>query len=230
MAMARMALDQIDALCADDYVWAFQKADLSDSEIRLLLTHFRSGHYQSTVRRLAMEMGYCSWRATNVQYGNLAKRIAGKLGIRRQTWLNVLVEFEKPLNGDLLLTLRAPVVSALNRLQSSGNLFADLDLPNPEQELLKARLTLQIYKIAKDCGLTQAQVAEILGIKRPHVSALMRNRAGNLSIYRLMEFLTELGQDVRITVKPTRKTHGEMSVVMRVDSNTQNCQNGHTDR
>jgi predicted XRE-type DNA-binding protein len=99
--------------------------------------------------------------------------------------------------------------------QGGGNVFADLGLPNPEQELLKARLTLQIYKIAKARDLTQAQVGEILGIKQPHVSTLMRNRAGNFSVGRLMEFLTALGQDVEITVKPTRKAHGEMSVVMR---------------
>ena len=97
----------------------------------------------------------------------------------------------------------------------SGNVFADLGLPNPEQELLKARLTLQIYKIIKARGLTQAQAGKVLGIKQPHVSALMRNRAGNFSVGRLIEFLTVLGQDVQITVKPTRKAQGEMSVVMR---------------
>jgi predicted XRE-type DNA-binding protein len=99
--------------------------------------------------------------------------------------------------------------------QGTGNVFADLGLPNPEQELLKARLTLQIYKIVKERGLTQAQVGEILGIKQPHVSTLMRNRAGNFSVGRLMEFLTALGQDVQITVRPTRKAQGEMSVVVR---------------
>jgi predicted XRE-type DNA-binding protein len=98
---------------------------------------------------------------------------------------------------------------------SSGNVFADLGLPNPEQELLKARLTLQIYRIVKERGLTQARAGEILGIKQPHVSALMRNRAGNFSVGRLMEFLTALGQDVQITVKPTRKARGEMAVVAR---------------
>jgi hypothetical protein len=45
-------------------------------------------------------------------------------------------------------------------------------------------------------------------------STLMRNRAGNFSVGRLMEFLTALGQNVRITVKPTRKARGEMAVVM----------------
>jgi predicted XRE-type DNA-binding protein len=99
-------------------------------------------------------------------------------------------------------------------LHSRSNVFADLGLPNPEQELLKARLTLQIYKIIKARGLTQAQAGEVLGIKQPHVSALMRNRAGNFSVGRLIEFLTALGQDVKITVKPTRKAQGEMSVVV----------------
>jgi predicted XRE-type DNA-binding protein len=99
--------------------------------------------------------------------------------------------------------------------KSSGNIFADLGLPNPEQELLKAQLTLQIYKIIKQRGLTQARAGAILGIKQPHVSALMRNRAGNFSVGRLIEFLTALGQDVQITVKPTRKGQGEMSLVMR---------------
>ena len=98
---------------------------------------------------------------------------------------------------------------------SSGNVFADLGLPNPERELLKARLTLQIYRIIKERGLTQAQAGEVLGIKQPHVSALMRNRAGNFSVGRLIEFLTALGQDVEITVKPTRKAQGTMAVVMR---------------
>jgi predicted XRE-type DNA-binding protein len=76
---------------------------------------------------------------------------------------------------------------------SSGNVFADLGLPNPEQELLKARLTLQIYKLITARGLTQAQAGKILGIKQPHVSTLMRNRAGNFSVGRLIEFLTALG-------------------------------------
>jgi len=81
---------------------------------------------------------------------------------------------------------------------SSGNVFADLGLPYPEQELLKAKLTLQIYRLIKEHGITQTEARKILGIKQPHVSALMRNRAGNFSVERLMEFLTALGRDVEI--------------------------------
>jgi predicted XRE-type DNA-binding protein len=93
--------------------------------------------------------------------------------------------------------------------------FADLGFANPEQELMKARLTLQIYHIIQQRGLTQTEAAKTLGIKQPHVSLLMRNRAGSFSVGRLMEFLTLLGQDVEITVRPTRKEHGEVSVMIR---------------
>jgi predicted XRE-type DNA-binding protein len=99
--------------------------------------------------------------------------------------------------------------------KGSGNIFADLGLPNPEQELLKAQLTLQIYRIVKERGLTQAEAGQVLGIKQPHVSALMRNRSGTFSVGRLIEFLTALGQDVEVKVKPARKAHGEMSVSTR---------------
>jgi predicted XRE-type DNA-binding protein len=97
--------------------------------------------------------------------------------------------------------------------EGSGNVFADLGLPNPEQELVKAQLTLQIYMILKDSGMTQVEIAKILGVQQPQVSLLMRNRAGNFSVGRLMEFLTALRRDVEITVRPTRKEHGALSVV-----------------
>jgi len=97
--------------------------------------------------------------------------------------------------------------------EGSGNVIADLGLPNAEQELLKAQLTLQIYTILKDSGMKQVKIAKILGVQQPQVSLLMRNRAGNFSVGRLMEFLTALRQDVEITVRPTRKEHGALSVI-----------------
>jgi predicted XRE-type DNA-binding protein len=103
--------------------------------------------------------------------------------------------------------------SAARVTESSGNIFADLGFPNAEQELLKVQLTLQIHSILKDSGLTQAEIAKILGVRQPQVSLLMRNRAGSFSVGRLMEFLTALRRDVEISVRPTRKEHGALSVV-----------------
>ena len=98
--------------------------------------------------------------------------------------------------------------------EGSGNVFRDLGFPNPEREQIKARLTLQIYRLVKDRGLTQAAAGEILGIRQPHVSGLMRGQSGNFSVERLMDFLTALGQDIEITVKPTRREHGEVHLVL----------------
>jgi predicted XRE-type DNA-binding protein len=109
--------------------------------------------------------------------------------------------------------LKKAAAKRIRMEKSSGNVFADLGLPHPEQELLKAKLTLQIYRLIKRRGITQTEAGKVLGIKQPHVSALMRNRAGAFSVERLMDFLTALGQDVEITVRPTRKQHGEVSVV-----------------
>jgi predicted XRE-type DNA-binding protein len=67
----------------------------------------------------------------------------------------------------------------------------------------------------KDRGLTQTQAADILGIKQPYVSALMRGQSENFSVERLMDFLTALGQDMEITVRPTRREHGDVTLVLR---------------
>ena len=98
--------------------------------------------------------------------------------------------------------------------EGSGNIFADLGFANAEREDLKARLTLQIYRLIKQRGLTQARAGEVLGIKQPHVSSLMRGRSGAFSVERLMNFLVALGQDVQITVRSTRKHRGEVSVIV----------------
>ena len=96
----------------------------------------------------------------------------------------------------------------------SGNVFADLGFPNPEREALKAQLTLQIFRLIRRRNLTQAAAGEILGIRQPHVSSLMRGQSGAFSVERLMEFLMALGQDVEITVRPKRKSQGAMSIVV----------------
>ena len=50
--------------------------------------------------------------------------------------------------------------------RSSGNVFADLGFANSKQELLKAKLTVQIYRLLKDRDVTQQQAAKILGVHR----------------------------------------------------------------
>lgn len=95
-----------------------------------------------------------------------------------------------------------------NYEESSGNVFADLGFKDSEQELLKAKLTVQIYKLLSERGITQADAAKLLGTTQPQVSALMRCKPTSISVGRLMEFLTILGQDVQVTVKPAPRGGG----------------------
>src|SRR5258708_15498358 len=91
--------------------------------------------------------------------------------------------------AELIMTTRTAkkTTSSASIAESSGNVFADLGLAHPEQELLKARLTLQIYRTIKDRKLTQTQAGDILGIKQPHVSSLMRGQSAAFSVERLMD-------------------------------------------
>ncbi len=100
--------------------------------------------------------------------------------------------------------------------ESSGNVFADLGFRNSKQELLKAKLTIEIYKLLKKRDVTQQQAAKLLGTTQAQVSALMRCKPVSVSVGRLMEFLTVLGQDVEVTLKPAaRRKAGDMSVVVQ---------------
>src|SRR4051794_17457595 len=99
--------------------------------------------------------------------------------------------------------------------QGSGNVFADLDLPNPELALAKAKLVQRIRDLLAERNLTQVKAAKILGLDQPKVSALVRGRAQGHSIDRLFRFLNALGQRVEITVQPSADTTQAYGVVVR---------------
>lgn len=84
---------------------------------------------------------------------------------------------------------------------SSGNVFADLNLPHADDLLAKAELAAKIIADIQRRRLTQSQAAAILGIDQPKVSALKQGRLAGFSIERLMRFLLALGRDIEITVK-----------------------------
>jgi predicted XRE-type DNA-binding protein len=86
---------------------------------------------------------------------------------------------------------------------SSGNVFADLGLPDADQLLAKADLAIEISRVLEERNLTQAEAAAIMGIDQPKVSALVRGRLDGFSMERLYRFLNALGIDVEIVVTPT---------------------------
>ncbi len=87
----------------------------------------------------------------------------------------------------------------------SGNVFADLGLPNAEEHLIKAQLVYKIDSLMKQRGLKQVDAAELFGVKQPDISKMLRGDFRQFSVERLMRFLVALGQDVEIVIKPRGK-------------------------
>ena len=98
--------------------------------------------------------------------------------------------------------------------ESRGNVFEDLGLANSEELLAKAELARQVYLIIKKRGLTQTAAANLLGVKQPDVSLLMRGRLSRFSTDRLIQMLNVLDRDVEIVVK--RRSRSKRKGSLRV--------------
>lgn len=101
---------------------------------------------------------------------------------------------------------REEVVASKAKIETgSGNIFADLDLPDAGAHFLKAQIVSEIYRLANTRKLTQAQSGKRMGISQPEVSRLFKGHFREYSIERLMGFLTTFDRDVEITVRPHKK-------------------------
>jgi len=100
-------------------------------------------------------------------------------------------------------------------VRSSGNVFADLGLPNAEEEKTKVRLAFEINQIIENRRLSQIAAARRLKINQPKISALLNYRLDGFSVERLMNFLTALDRDVHIVIrrKPKSGRAGRISVI-----------------
>ena len=90
--------------------------------------------------------------------------------------------------------------------RGSDNVFADLGLADSEERIAKAELALAVARAIKERGLTQREAAALMGIDQPKVSHVLRGRLAAFSTERLMGFLTGLGRDVEIIVRPAPKS------------------------
>jgi predicted XRE-type DNA-binding protein len=98
-----------------------------------------------------------------------------------------------------------PTRKTLERDSSTGNVFADLDLPDADEHLVKAGLVVKIDRVVRQRKLTQAAAAQLMGIDQPKVSAMLGGQFRGYSVERLMRFLVALGHDVEIVVKPRKR-------------------------
>lgn len=106
----------------------------------------------------------------------------------------------------------------INVTPSSGNIFADMGLPNPEERLLKAKLARLVNKAIEGKGWTQTITAQVLGITQPDVSDLNRGRLKNFSVERLLQFLSRLERKVTITVTNEKDKGSEEAIIIPAQS------------
>lgn len=97
---------------------------------------------------------------------------------------------------------------------SSGNVFADLGLPDADKLKIKSGLVVEITKALRKLELTQAEAASRMGITQPKVSGMLRGDFSNLSERKLMDCLNRLGFDIEINVKPAKQAYGHLMLAV----------------
>lgn len=103
---------------------------------------------------------------------------------------------------------KAQVQTAETIELGSGNVFADLGLPDPDERQLRVQLAMRLNDLLKAEGLTQAAAAKLLGIAQPHVSELKNYKLSRFSSERLLHYITLLNRDVEIFIRPRTHSNG----------------------
>ena len=106
--------------------------------------------------------------------------------------------------------MKKRLVDGIEVQRSSGNVYADLGLPDAERLKIKTGLVVEIRKAMRRLGLTQQQAARRMGITQPKVSDMMLGEFSNLSERKLMDCLNRLGYDIEIKVKPASEPVGHL--------------------
>jgi len=92
-------------------------------------------------------------------------------------------------------------MSAIPVTIGSDNIFADLDLPNPEEELAKSETCIEIYHRIEELGLSPAEAAERVGLSADGIEDIIAGRFGRFGLEQLIRCLNSLGEDVEIVFR-----------------------------
>lgn len=106
--------------------------------------------------------------------------------------------------------MKKRVIDGVEVQRSSGNVFADLGLPDADKLKIKSGLVIEIRKAMRQQELTQQEAAKRMGITQPKVSDMMRGDFSNLSERKLMDCLNRLGYDIEIKVTPAAEPLGHL--------------------
>jgi len=110
--------------------------------------------------------------------------------------------------------MKKRVIEGVEVQRGSGNVFADLGLPDAGKLKIKSGLVIEIRKAMRRLGLTQQEAAKRMGVTQPKVSDMMRGDFSNLSERKLMDCLNRLGYDIEIKVKPASNPVGHLMLAV----------------
>jgi len=94
----------------------------------------------------------------------------------------------------------------------SGNVFADMGLPNAEVLLAKATLVAKIQLVLEARKLSTAKAAALLKLEPQRLERLLEGQTQRFTIDRLFRFLNLLGLDVEIAIHPSTNGHSPILV------------------
>lgn len=110
--------------------------------------------------------------------------------------------------------MKKRLIDGVEVQRSSGNVFADLGLPDADKLKIKSGLVIEIRRAMRRLGLTQQEAAKRMGITQPKVSDMMRGDFSNLSERKLMDCLNRLGYDIEIKVRPASDPVGHLMLAI----------------
>lgn len=110
--------------------------------------------------------------------------------------------------------MRKRLIEGIEAEASSGNVFADLGIPDAEKLKVKSGLVIEITRAIHRLGLTQEEAGRRMGIPQPKVSAMMSGDFSNLSERKLMSCLNRLGYDIEIKVHPANQSIGHLTLAI----------------
>ena len=90
------------------------------------------------------------------------------------------------------------------RTRGTDNVLVELGFADAEELSAKTMLAMKLNALLDAQGLTQSRAAKVLRMPQPKISAIRNYKLRGVSLERLMQALTMLGQRVRITVSPRR--------------------------
>jgi predicted XRE-type DNA-binding protein len=106
--------------------------------------------------------------------------------------------------------MKKKMINSVEIEMGSGNVFADVGLPDSDKLKIKSGLVIEITKAVRKLGLSQDEAGRRMGLPQPKVSGLFRGDFANVSERKLMDCLNRLGYDIEIKVKPAKAPVGHL--------------------